>query len=412
MPTDGLPRLVDEAPCGFLSFADDGRIVLVNDTLAARLGHPRADLLGMSVQALLSQASRIFYQTHVFPLLRLQGRVDEIYLTLRARDGAAHAMFANGVRRDDGGTAVNHCVLFPLDERRKYEAGLLTAKRAAEDALATHVALTRSLERALDELREAQHRLVEEEKMASLGRMAAAVGHEIKNPLHFVINFGLLLGDLTDDLRAHLGRIPGAAGTDCPQTTALLDDLARNARRVVQHGRRADAVVRGMMDHARGSVADRATGADVNAAVRAGVERARATCDAAVEVEIVCAPDAGQVAGETADLVRAVESLVANAFDAVEAHAAPRVRVETRRAGPSAEVVVSDNGHGIAPDALGRIFEPFFTTRPPGSGRVGLGLSLAYNRVHLHGGSLTAASHGEGATFTVSLPAAEGPADP
>ena len=423
MPPDDLSRLFNEAPCGFLSFADDGCVVRVNDTLLARLGYARADLVGQHVQTVLSLASRIFYQTHVFPLLRLQGRVDEIYLTLRARDGEAHAMFANGVRRIERDGPVNHCVLFPLDERRKYEEELLTAKRAAEEALAANVRLTRSLEQALDELRDAQHRLVEEQKMAGLGRMAAAVGHEIKNPLHFVINFGLLVGDLTEDVREHLGAAagPGPADDGRPPPTALLDDLARNARRIVEHGRRADAVVRAMMDHARGPSSDRRAPADVNAVVREAVTRALDARSAAgaVDVEVACADDAGQVAGTAAELVRAVESLVANALDAVDAHAAdadaagsgeaPRVRVETRRAGSAVEIVVSDTGHGVAEADLTRIFEPFFTTRPPGTGHVGLGLSLAYSRVHLHGGALTAESGGPGATFTVSLPAVEAP---
>jgi signal transduction histidine kinase/ligand-binding sensor domain-containing protein len=285
--------------------------------------------------------------------------------------------------------------------------------------LATYAAIAldnaeayRRLDRTLAELRATQEQLVQQEKLASLGQLTAGIAHEIKNPLNFITGFSSLSGELVDDLRAELEQ-----GGDPEEVRALLDDLAANAAKIEEHGRRADAIVRSMMAHARSSGGERAP-VDLNALVDEHVDLAwhgRRAQDIDFRVEVVrdYAADVPSVEAAAQDLGRVVLNLVGNAFDAVTEHAqksgpdyAPRITVATRRSGDFAEVRVSDNGPGIAPDLQARIFEPFFTTKPAGSG-TGLGLSLSHDIVAQgHGGTLTVESTpGEGATFVLRLPA-------
>ncbi len=129
-----MDELLNNAPCGFLSFADDGRLALVNDTLLALLGYGREELVGRHVESLLPVASRIFYQTHLFPLLRLHDRVEEVYLSLRSKGGAELPVLVNAARGERGGRMVNDCVLMHVRQRNQYEDEILEAKRAAEEA--------------------------------------------------------------------------------------------------------------------------------------------------------------------------------------------------------------------------------------------------------------------------------------
>jgi signal transduction histidine kinase len=285
------------------------------------------------------------------------------------------------------------------------------------------------LERTLGTLQRTQALLVEQEKLASLGRLTAGVAHEIKNPLNFVNNFAALVVEHAGVLRAALdprrGALPAEVAEEVGET---LDDLALNAGKIAEHGRRADGIVRAMLGHAR-SGAGAPEAVEVNRLVREAMGRAygdhrtrRPGLDVAVEEALD--PAAGAVVAVAADLRRALVNVIQNAFDAVAARAAlaagadgppyaPAVRVETRRAGDRALVCVRDNGAGMDEATRARAFEPFFTTKAPGEG-VGLGLSLAYDIVaHGHGGALRVESvPGEGCALTVDLPrlsAVEGP---
>ena len=123
--------LLDDAPCGFLAFADDGTVRVVNATLLAMLGASLDDVVGRHVEQLLTVGSRIFYQTHFFPLVRLQDHAEEIFLVLRARDGSEVAALVNAVRRERDGERVTDCVLLRIVERRKFEDALIRAAQAA-----------------------------------------------------------------------------------------------------------------------------------------------------------------------------------------------------------------------------------------------------------------------------------------
>ncbi|MBD2106814.1 diguanylate cyclase [Nodosilinea sp. FACHB-13] len=131
----GVDPLLDQAPCGFLSVRDDGVIEYANATLLTLLGWERAALQGQNIVAILPVASRIFYQTHVFPMLRVQGAVTEIYFSLRSRSGQDIPILANGVRRQCQGDAINDCVVIPIRQRIQYEDEILRAKKQAEAAI-------------------------------------------------------------------------------------------------------------------------------------------------------------------------------------------------------------------------------------------------------------------------------------
>jgi anti-anti-sigma regulatory factor len=129
-----MDELLNRAPCGFLSLADDGRVLAANATLLAWLGYDLGELDGQHFEKLLPPGGRIFYQTHFFPLLKLHGRAEEVYLSLRARDGGDVPVLANAARRERGDEAVNDCVFVPMLQRRRFEDELLAAKREAEEA--------------------------------------------------------------------------------------------------------------------------------------------------------------------------------------------------------------------------------------------------------------------------------------
>ncbi len=271
---------------------------------------------------------------------------------------------------------------------------------------------------ALQRLVETQDQLIQQEKMASLGRLTAGIAHEIKNPLNFVNNFSQLSVELADELReemeANKEKTLSEVGDDLED---LLNDLKQNAEKINEHGQRVDRIVRSMMQHASGGVGEREP-TDVNALVEEYVNRAyhgmRAQMpDLNVIIERDFSDDAGKIDSVPQEIGRVLLNLLGNAFDAVHEHTAkvdgaytPTVMVSTQQVDGQVEIRVSDNGPGILPEILDRIFEPFFTTKPTGQGSTGLGLSLSYDIVSQgHGGTLTVESEeGRGATFIVTLP--------
>ena len=130
----GLEDQLDTAPCGFLSFGDDGAVTEANTTLLRMLGYEREELVGEHVERILTVGSRIFYQTHWFPLLRLRGSAEEIFLTLLTRAGESIGMLVNALRRERGGEFSYDCILMRVRQRQKYEDELLRARRTAEEA--------------------------------------------------------------------------------------------------------------------------------------------------------------------------------------------------------------------------------------------------------------------------------------
>ena len=129
-----MDELLDNAPCGFLVFTDDGKIVEANATLLELLGYERGELLDLHIEKIFSVAGRIFYQTHFFPLLKLQGKIEELYLDLRSKTGGNIPVLINGVRRERGEKTFYDCIFVAMRQRNQYEDELLKAKKEAEAA--------------------------------------------------------------------------------------------------------------------------------------------------------------------------------------------------------------------------------------------------------------------------------------
>lgn len=276
---------------------------------------------------------------------------------------------------------------------------------------------------ALGKLQATQAQLVQQEKMAGLGRLTSGIAHEIRNPLNFITNFSTLSVDLIDEIQATVEQ----AGATMPSgdhdvVLDLMADLRDNVARIEEHGRRADGIVQGMLEHARPASGERRA-VDLAHLVREYTTLAHESfrvrhpdCEGHLTVDLD--PDVGAVVVAPQEIGRVVSNLVGNAFLAVCERQAqdgadyrPAVTVRARRGVKTVCVDVIDNGVGIPASVRDRIFEPFFTTRPAGQG-TGLGLSLSADIAASHGGMLTAESpDGEATTFTLTLPAPSPPPD-
>ena len=266
------------------------------------------------------------------------------------------------------------------------------------------------LNTSLKNLHATQAQLIQKEKMASLGELTAGIAHEIQNPLNFVNNFAELSTELVEELQVAL-----AAGNTA-EATALASDVAQNAGKITEHGKRAAAIVRGMLEHSRQSTGERAP-TNLNALadeyLRLAYQGLRAkdkAFHAALQTDF--APGLPLVEAVGPDVGRALLNLFGNAFYAVqqrqqtgEAGYEPRVTVRTQQVGHRVGIRVADNGPGMSAAVQAKIFQPFFTTKPPGQG-TGLGLSLAHDIIAQgHAGTLSVESQeGQGTTFCVALP--------
>jgi signal transduction histidine kinase len=301
----------------------------------------------------------------------------------------------------DGGFVL---IYSDITERKRSEEEIRAARDAAEAALA--------------DLRRAQDRLIQSEKMASLGQLTAGIAHEIKNPLNFVNNFAGLSVELLDELKETAD--PGVAALD-EDTRAEIDEIVQmltgNLAKIAEHGRRADGIVKSMLEHSRGVSGERRE-VDLNTlvdeALNLAYHGARAQ-DAGfnITLERDYAPALKQIELAPQEMTRVFLNLFGNRFYAAtkrargngEAGYRPTLQVSTRDLGEAVEIRVRDNGTGIPPESRDKLFQPFFTTKPTGEG-TGLGLSISWDIVtQHHGGSIEVDSQPDEFTeFTIRLP--------
>jgi two-component system, NtrC family, sensor kinase len=274
---------------------------------------------------------------------------------------------------------------------------------------------TRELTRSLEDLRTAQDRLVQTEKLASLGQLTAGIAHEIKNPLNFVNNFAALSAELVDEMNGALEE----AGLDKKKREGLdeiRELLKSNLEKVVQHGKRADTIVKNMLLHSRsGSVDHRAV--EINTIVDESLSLAYHGARAErpgfnITLERDFGPGVGVADVYPQEITRVFLNLISNGFYAATRRVAeagngfePRLKAITRDLGDKVEIRIRDNGEGISPEVRDRIFTPFFTTKPTGEG-TGLGLSISHDIVvKQHGGTIEVATEpGAFTEFIVTLP--------
>ncbi|MBP6680824.1 MAG: hypothetical protein KA166_06505, partial [Saprospiraceae bacterium] len=282
----------------------------------------------------------------------------------------------------------------------------------------------KDLENTLTVLQQTQKQLIQSEKMASLGELTAGIAHEIQNPLNFVNNFSEVNTELIEEMKQELQ----TGNTE--EAIAIANDIADNEQKINHHGKRADSIVKGMLQHSRASSGTKEP-TDINAladeylrlayhGLRAKDKSFNATMKTDYDQSI------GMVNVIPQDIGRVILNLITNAFYVVDekkkmtstsSEYEPTITVSTKnislthphsdthRIGDlGAEVRVKDNGPGIPPHVLEKIFQPFFTTKPTGQG-TGLGLSLSYDIVKAHAGELKVETkEGEGTTFIIQLP--------
>jgi signal transduction histidine kinase len=433
------PRL-DEAPAGFLSFADDGTITAANATLAEMLGRAPGSLEGERVETILTIGARIFWQTHFFPLVRMHGRAEEVFLVLRAADGGDVAVLANAVRRERGGAWASDCVLMRVRERRKFEDELLRARREAERARAEveeHAEELRAtneqleqqaleLELQQEQLREqtaelemqADHlgalndelvgqtaeldrqRVVAEDANRAKSAFLAVMSHELRTPLNAIGGYVQLLemgihGPVTDAQREALGRVDRSQ----KHLLRLINEVLNLAR--IEAGR-----VEFMLE----DVDLEALMADVTPMVEPQMNAKGLVLDVRVPGGAVARADREKVQ-------QIVINLLSNAIKFTPAGG--RVRVDADRAVPAASpgsncgatvwLAVADTGIGIPEEKQASVFDPFVQvdmSRTRGSEGSGLGLAISRDLARGMGGDLAVESTpGVGSTFTLTLPA-------
>ncbi|MGN6298511.1 MAG: ATP-binding protein [Ginsengibacter sp.] len=268
------------------------------------------------------------------------------------------------------------------------------------------------IQRTLSELKTSQSQLIQSEKMASLGELTAGIAHEIQNPLNFVNNFSEVNREMLEELKAE--RLKPNAERDESLQDELINNVIENLKKINHHGKRADAIVKGMLQHSRQSSGQKEP-TDINALadeyLRLSYHGMRAK-DKSFNVDIKTDFDEsiGKINIIPQDIGRVLLNLFNNAFYAVSKSQEeqgkefePSVSVSTKKSENSVLITVSDNGNGIPQKNLDKIFQPFFTTKPTGDG-TGLGLSLSYDIVKAHSGEIKVESkEGEGTEFIIQI---------
>jgi two-component system, NtrC family, sensor kinase len=273
----------------------------------------------------------------------------------------------------------------------------------------------KEIEITLSELKSTQAQLIQSEKMASLGELTAGIAHEIQNPLNFVNNFSEVNRELIEELKTE--KLKLRSERDEKLEGELLDDIEQNLGKINYHGKRADSIVKGMLQHSRTSSGQKEP-TDINSLadeyLRLAYHGLRAkdkSFNAKFETDFD--DSIGKINIVPQDIGRVILNLINNSFYAVDEKAKrnipgyePTVTLSTKRINDKIEIIVKDNGDGIPQHIIDKIFQPFFTTKPTGQG-TGLGLSLTYDIVKAHGGEIKVETkEGEGSEFIIQLPQA------
>lgn len=354
-------RALAMAPCGLLSFADDGVVAFANDLLHRWLGVEPGSLVGRPLDRLMAPASRVFHSTHFFPLLKLHGRADEIFLMLRDAAGADVPMLVNALRDTAGARPLNHCALMQMWRRKEFEASLVQARQEAEAAAA-----------ARDEF-------------------LAVVSHELRTPLSAILGWVSIV-----------------------RTGKLDDTMLKRAFDTIERSAKAQShLIEDLLDVSRvmgGKLRLSPRPITLAAVVESAADTARPSA-VAKDIELLLAldHDSGVVYADPDRMQQVVWNLFSNAIKFTPRGG--RVHATLARAGSRVQLRVMDTGHGISPAQLPYLFDRFWQadldTRRERTG-LGLGLSICKSLVELHGGTIAAdsAGPGQGSVFTVELPLA------
>ena len=293
------------------------------------------------------------------------------------------------------------------------EAEIFRLKNVALANLVEEINLQKEqLQSTLEHLKSTQAQLIQSEKMASLGELTAGIAHEIQNPLNFVNNFSEVSAELVDEIQDIRRKTQDRATAS--EEDEILEDIKQNLEKITLHGKRADAIVKGMLEHSkRGSGQKQVT--DINALAEEITQLSydsflaknqKVRCDFQFDLD----PKLPKLELIPQDIGKALLNLLNNAFYTVNEKAKegiegyiPEVLVSSRKTQEGITLTIKDNGNGIPNSIKDKIFQPFFTTKPTGQG-TGLGLSLSYDIVKAHGGELTVSSKPGETVFEIALP--------
>ncbi len=379
-----MDELLNTLPCGVVSFTDDGIITFANATLTNLLGYPAGELGGKRFESLLTVPGRIFVQTHLFPMLKLQGRASEIFLPFCTRDGNDMGALVNAVRQERGGAFSNDCVLMEVRERRKYEDELLKARRDAEAMTATLAARTDELRRAI---------VVADEANQAKTRFLTTMSHELRTPLNAIGGYVQLIelgihGPVTDAQRGALDRVNRSQR----HLLRLINDILNTAR-----------IEAGRVEYLREDVPLADVVASVIPMVDPQMNTAGLTLKSSVPENVVARADREKVQ-------QVLINLLTNAMKFTLRGGHVRIGAAYDDGGATVRVMVADSGIGIPPANLNSIFEPFVQVQVERSQRLegtGLGLAISRDLARAMGGDLTVESElGVGSTFIFELPRA------
>lgn len=361
-PTEDLSDLYETAPCGYVSIAPDGRVVKINGTLCSWLDCPAEQLVGRSLHDMLSVGGRIAYETHLAPLLRMQGHVQEIALDLVRADGTKIPVIANAAeKRDQDRHLFTRLTLFKAVDRRKYERDLLEARVRAEEAS--------KAERVTGEVRE---------------QFIAVLGHDLRNPLS-AISAGLRLLERHEQLTDKGLRVVEGMRASIGRASGLIDDVLDFARGRLGRGLNVDpnsnAPLTPVLEQVLAEVQAIAPGRQLDATI-------------SIEEPVCC--DQGRIG-------QLLSNLVSNAVTHGAADEPVRVEALTERGQLS--ISVANGGDPIPESVRDQLFHPFFrgAVRPSRNG-LGLGLFIASEIAKAHGGKLEVRSTDEETRFTFTMP--------
>jgi signal transduction histidine kinase len=428
-----LDGILDTAPCGFISVTDDSVVRIINATLLDMLGYEREEIIGQRLESVLTVGAKIFYQTHFFPLLRLHGYAEEIFMLLRAKSGDDVAVLVNAVRRQRASEWVTDCVLVRVRERQKFEDALLRAKKAADEARAQADEQRRRVQEANDllerqavELEIGQQQLLEQaeeleqqaEELQALNDALMERTTELEQQRSVADEANraksAFLAMMSHELRTPLNAIGGYVqllemGINGPVTPAQLQSLERISRsqrhllRLINDVLNLARIEAGRVEY---NLEDLALG-EVIDSVLPMVEPQYA----ARKLELIVSVD--RDASAHADREK-IQQILLNLLSNASKFTPPNGSVTIGSASVAADmpnvvaVTVSDTGVGIAADRLTHVFEPFVQVDDSHARRsegTGLGLAISRDLALGMGGDLQVSSAvGVGSTFTLTLP--------
>jgi sigma-B regulation protein RsbU (phosphoserine phosphatase) len=392
-----MDELLDSAPCGYISFKDDGTIVALNQTLATLVQGSKDELIGKSVESILTIASRIFYNTHFFPLLKLHDKADEIFISLRGSQQKNIPVLLNATRRQIENQYLNDCIMMPINQRQKYEDEILAAKRNAEKAIKENqhlVTLTSILESKTAELDQQYAKLLSMNK--DLLQFSKVISHDLQETLHKMSVF-------TDKL-------------SIDEASSLSEKGKKSIKKLNSAITKATGLINGLHSFIGITEDDQFENVDLNEIITYAAHKAQELLSFN-DIDLIFG-DLPVIAGDESQLAEAFYQLIANSIHYRDPNRKLIITIEHTLLKENrykhisdkydytdhVKIVFKDNGRGFDSSLNDYVFALFKKVHSDSSG-LGIGLPLAKKIIENHYGLITVTSEpGNGTAFTITLP--------